>query len=139
MNNVSLVGRLTADPEPKETANGHRFATFSLAVRRPGAKDETDFIPCVAWRQTAEFLVQYFSKGQALGLTGRLASRRYEDKEGKTRTAYEVVADRLEFVEAKRARDVEIAPEPSAEPFSGMAGASGEDFTPLPGDEDLPF
>ena len=103
MNNISLVGRLTADPELKQTQSGISVTSFSIAVDRPGSKDTTDFLPCVAWRQTAEFVCKYFRKGQRIGLIGKLTSRKYEDKNGNPRTAYEVVADHVEFVESKQA------------------------------------
>lgn len=105
MNNISLVGRLTADPELKQTQSGISVTSFSIAVDRPGSKDTTDFLPCVAWRQTAEFVCRYFCKGQRIGLIGKLTSRKYEDKNGNPRTAYEVVADHVEFVESKKASD----------------------------------
>lgn len=139
MNNICLIGRLTADPELRQTQSGISLVRFTLAVERPSNREETDFIPCAAWRQTAEFLSKYFRKGQRVGLTGTLTSRKYTDKDGKPRTAYEVTADRAEFVEARRARDVEIAPEPSAGPFAGMPGASPTEYTELSGDEDFPF
>ena len=90
MNNISLVGRLTADPELKQTQSGISVTSFSIAVDRPGSKDTTDFLPCVAWRQTAEFVCKYFRKGQRIGLIGKLTSRKYEDKNGNPRTAYEL-------------------------------------------------
>ncbi len=105
MNNISLVGRLTADPELKQTQSGISVTSFALAVDRPGSKDQTDFLNIVAWRQTAEFVCRYFHKGQRMGLIGKLTSRPYEDKNGNKRTAYEVVADHVEFVESKKASD----------------------------------
>lgn len=102
MNNISLVGRLTAAPELKQTQSGTSVVSFTLAVDRPGSREQTDFLPCVAWQKTAEFVCKYFGKGQRIGLVGKLTSRLYEDKQGNKRTAYEVVADRVEFVESKQ-------------------------------------
>lgn len=102
MNNISLVGRLTKAPELKQTQSGISVLSFDMAVDRPGSKDQTDFIRCVAWRGTAEFISRYFGKGQRIGVTGMLTTRSYEDKSGNKRTAYEVVADHVEFVESKQ-------------------------------------
>lgn len=101
MNHGSYVGRLTADPELKQTQNRISVCSFTLAIDRPGTRDKTDFINFVAWRQTAEFICKYFRKGQNIGVTGYLSSRQYEDKNGNRRTAFEVVADRAEFVESR--------------------------------------
>lgn len=102
MNHGSYVGRLTADPELKQTQNRIGVCSFTLAIDRPGTRDKTDFINFVAWRQTAEFICKYFRKGQKIALTGYLTSRQYEDKNGNQRTAFEVVVDRAEFVESRQ-------------------------------------
>ena len=95
MNIVSLLGRLTAEVELKHTENQVPVCSFTLAVDRAytpkGQEKQTDFINIVAWRQTAELVSRYFRKGQRMALTGTLQSRRYTDKEGNNRTAYEVV------------------------------------------------
>ena len=129
MNNISLVGRLTADPERKQTQSGISVTSFTLAVDRPGSKDQTDFLPCVAWRQTAEFVCRYFRKGQRIGLIGKLTSRKYEDKNGNPRTAYEVVADHVEFVESKKA---------SEENTTNNTAAAFDEYEEI-ADDDLPF
>lgn len=102
MNHGSYVGRLTADPELKQTQNRISVCSFTLAIDRRVPRDKTDFINFVAWRQTAEFICKYFRKGQNIGVTGYLSSRQYEDKNGNRRTAFEVVADRAEFVESRQ-------------------------------------
>ena len=106
MNVVCLVGRLTADPELRQTPNGTNVCSFSVAVNRAfsGANGErqADFINCVAWRQTAEFISRYFRKGQNIGLNGTIQTRTYQDKDtGKNRTAFEVVINNTYFVESK--------------------------------------
>lgn len=102
LNKVILMGRLTADPEYKTIQNGVACATFRLAVERnyaaQGQQRQADFISCVAWRQTADFVAKYFLKGQMLALEGSLQSRQYEDKQGQKRTAYEVIVSQVYFV-----------------------------------------
>ena len=104
MNNVSLMGRLTADPELKQTYNGVAVLSFCIAVDRPYSKDgnqQADFINIVAWRQTAEFVSKYFSKGQMIALEGCIQTRPYEDKNGNNRIAFEVIARRVCFCGGK--------------------------------------
>lgn len=102
MNSINLIGRLTADVELKTTQSGISVCSFSIAVDRPNVKDTTDFINCVAWRSTAEFISKYFRKGNRIAVTGILTSRTYQDQNGKNRTAFEVVIDRAEFCESKQ-------------------------------------
>ena len=106
MNQIVIMGRLTADPELKETQNGKSVTSFGVAVQRDYTNEqnerEVDFIPVVAWRSTAEFVCRYFAKGQMIALTGRLQSRKYTDKDGNNRTAYDVVADRVYFTGSKQ-------------------------------------
>lgn len=101
INNVILCGRLTAAPELKTTANGQSVTTFSLAVERrfqpKGGEKVTDFITCVAWRNTAEFICRYFKKGEPITVAGEIQTRKYQ-KDGDTRTAVEVVVDYARFV-----------------------------------------
>lgn len=100
------MGRLTADPELKTTASGVSVSAFRVAVDRDhqpkGGDRQADFIPCVAWRQTAEFVSHYFQKGRMIALEGSLQSRNYEDKQGQKRTAYEVIADHIWFCGEKK-------------------------------------
>lgn len=117
LNKVILMGRLVADPELRQTTGGISVATFRIAVdRNYQAKGTTerqaDFIPCVAWRQTADFVSRYFSKGRMIALEGNLQSRNYEDKTGAKRTAYEVIVDQAYFADSKP----EGAAAPSAPP-----------------------
>lgn len=138
-NLVVLTGRLTADPELRYTPSNIPVTTFSIAVSRrykAGEQAEADFINIVAWRQTAEFVTKYFQKGSMIGIEGSIQTRRYVDKEtGKNRTAFEVVANNVQFVESKR----DGAASTDAQPGFSNAGAS--EFTDLSGgaDDDLPF
>ncbi len=109
LNKAILVGRLTADPELKQTPSGVSVCSFSIAINRPysgkGGERQTDFIDIVAWRNTAEFVTRYFCKGNAIGIDGSIQTRSYTDKQGSKRTAFEVVADAVSFVESKNAMD----------------------------------
>lgn len=102
LNRVILMGRMVADPELKQTPNGVSVATFRLAVERnyqPKDSNERlcDFISCVAWRQTGEFITRYFSKGSMIAIEGSIQTRQYQDKNGNKRTAVEVIADQAYF------------------------------------------
>ena len=137
-NLVVLTGRLTADPELKTTTNGIPVTTFSIAVNRnyrAGEEQQTDFINIVAWRQRAEFITKYFKKGSLIGIEGSIQTRRYQDKDGKNRTIYEVVASNVQFADFKSggaSADGEIAP--------SFSNASDSDFVEISGsDDDLPF
>lgn len=101
-NNITLTGRLTAAPELKTTPSGVSVCSFTLAVRRPHQKDATDFIPCQAWRKNAEFLTTYGTKGVMTGVTGVLTTRKWQDKNGNDRIAYEVVCDSVELLESRQ-------------------------------------
>lgn len=100
-NKVILGGRITADPELKQTPQGVSVITFSLAVNRKGTKDTTDFITCVAWRNTAEFISKYFTKGSSIVLDGSIQVRSYQDKDNNKRQAVEVVVTDAYFVDSK--------------------------------------
>lgn len=105
LNNVTLMGRLTADPEIRQTQSGLSVASFRIAVERDTKSENgeraADFINCAAWRQSAEFVSKYFHKGNMIALTGRIQTRNYQDKDGNNRTATEVVADRISFTGEK--------------------------------------
>lgn len=98
-NKVILMGRLCADPELKTTPSGISVTSFRLAINRKMQKDATDFIDVVAWRQCAEFVCKYFTKGKPILVCGSIQSRNWEDKNGNKRTAIEVVADEATFTE----------------------------------------
>ena len=138
-NLVVLTGRLTADPELKTTPNGISVTSFSIAVDRryrSGEERQTDFINIVAWRQSAEFITKYFKKGSLIGIEGSIQTRRYQDKNGNNRTAFEVVANNVQFVESKRDGAAPVAGEPAS-----FSNADVNDFADLGDatDDDLPF
>lgn len=155
MNNVSLIGRLTADPELKHTQSGIASTRFSIAVDRQfvkqGEERQADFINIVAWRQTAEFICKYFSKGQRIAITGSIRTGSFTGQDGNKRYTFEVQADNVEFCEPKRdssgssynnrgndsySRQSYRQEAPAAPSYS--SGDNG-DFVDMPIDEDLPF
>lgn len=99
LNKTILGGRLTATPELKQTPSGTSVCSFSLAISR--SKEETDFIDCVAWKQTAEFIAKYFKKGSSLLIEGSLRKRTWTDNNGTKRYATEVIVDKGYFVDSK--------------------------------------
>jgi single-strand DNA-binding protein len=110
LNHVIIMGRLTRDPELRRTGSGVAVASFTLAVDRDfspkdGSDRETDFIDCVAWRQTGEFVSKYFTKGRMAVVSGRLQIRNWTDKDGNKRRSAEVVADNVYFGDSKRDSD----------------------------------
>ncbi len=110
LNHIVIMGRLTRDPELRRTGSGIAVASFSVAVDRDfggrdGGEKETDFIDCVAWRQTGEFVSKYFTKGRMIVVSGRLQIRSWTDKEGNKRRTAEVVADNCYFGDSKRDND----------------------------------
>ncbi len=152
LNKVILMGRLTRDPELRHTQSQIPVASFTLACdrgysRRDDTQQSVDFINIVAWRNTAEFVSKWFSKGQLVAVSGRLQVRNYKDKDGNNRTATEVVADECFFAESKRdsSQGGGFAPSSdfSAPPMSvgGLNSvSSGSDFEELVGDDgELPF
>lgn len=108
MNRVTLVGNLTRDPELKQTNTGTAVCRFAVACNRryknAEGKYDADFVNCVAWKQTAEFISQWFSKGRPIGIDGHLQSRSYDDKNGERRYVTEVVVDSAEFVGARESQ-----------------------------------
>lgn len=141
MNKAILVGRLTKDPELKTTGSGVSVCSFTIAVNRRFKNAEgnydADFINCVAWRQQAEFLSRYFTKGRMVGICGSIQTRNYE-RDGQRVYVTEVVADEINFVESKS--QSEGAPSASA-PVNNSTPSFGADdgFIPMPADDDLPF
>ena len=110
LNHITIMGRLTRDPELRRTGTGIAVASFTVAVDRDfsgrdGGEKETDFIDCVAWRQTGEFVSKYFTKGRMIVVSGRLQIRSWTDKDGNKRRTAEVVADNCYFGDSKRDSD----------------------------------
>ena len=143
LNTAILMGRLTADPELRYTSSNIPVTSFTLAVDRAyktGEDRQVDFINIVAWRQRAEFVSKWFTKGQLVAVEGSIQTRRYTDKDGNNRTAFEVVANNVHFAER---RDASAAAAPIAQdgaaPAPSFSNTGAEDFSALPGDDDLPF
>ena len=110
LNHITIMGRLTRDPELRTTQSGVSVASFTAAVDRDfggrdGSERQTDFIDCVAWRQTGEFVSKYFRKGSMIVVSGRLQSRKWQDRDGNNRTNWEIVADNVYFGESRRDSD----------------------------------
>ena len=169
LNHIVIMGRLTRDPELRRTGSGIAVASFTLAVDRDFGKNEngereTDFIDCVAWRQTGEFVSKYFTKGRMAVVSGRLQIRSWTDKDGNKRRTAEVVADNVYFGDSRRDSDnagssyggntyggasyggnnyggnAYNAPAPSYGGYSAPAGAPASDFAMLEDDDaQLPF
>ncbi len=147
MNSICLMGRLTGDPELKTTQSGFSVTSFSVAVDRAfRSKDQerqTDFINCVAWRGTAEFISRYFRKGNRIALHGSLQSRSYTANDGSKRTVFEVVVDNAFFCESKGGQsaapnyDSQIPQVSEAKPAFSTANTG--DFEEILSDEELPF
>ena len=102
MNRICIVGRLTKQPELRVTPNGVPVANFTVAVNRR-AKDEVDFIDCVAFKQSAEFITAYGDKGRVVSVEGRLQSRKWEDRDGNKRTSWEIAVDNVELWDKREA------------------------------------
>lgn len=116
LNHIVLMGRLVSDPELRRTGSGIAVASFRLAIDRDfgpkdGSERETDFIDIVAWRNTAEFVSRFFTKGRMAVVSGRLQMRNWTDKEGNKRTTAEVVADNVYFGDSKKDASYQAAPQ----------------------------
>ena len=148
LNHIIIMGRLTRDPELRRTGSGVAVASFTVAVDRDFGKNEngekeTDFIDCVAWRQTGEFVSKYFTKGRMAVVSGRLQIRSWTDKDGNKRRTAEVIADNVYFGDSKRDGEgtgAYAAPAPSYGGYSAPAAAPASDFAMLEDDDaQLPF
>ena len=157
LNHITIMGRLTRDPELRRTGSGIAVASFTLAVDRDFGKNdngerETDFIDCVAWRQTGEFVSKYFTKGRMAVVSGRLQIRNWNDKDGNKRRSAEVVADNVYFGDSRRENETGssfgsygntgaygAAPAPAYGGYSAPS-APASDFAMLDDDDaQLPF
>ena len=148
LNHITIMGRLVRDPELRRTGSGVAVASFTVAVDRDfggrdGGEKETDFIDCVAWRQTGEFVSKYFTKGRMAVVSGRLQIRSWTDKDGNKRRTAEVVADNVYFGDSKRDGDTAggySAPAPAFGGYSAPASNPASDFAMLDDDDaQLPF
>lgn len=144
LNVVVLMGRLVADPELRHTPNNVAVTTFRIAVDRAyskGTDKQADFIDITAWRQTAEFVCRYFTKGSMIAVQGSLRVDNYTDKDGNKRTKYAVQADNVSFCGSKKdnaGANVNVENDDNPAPPSYGNGDAG-DFQALPDDDDLPF
>ena len=130
INKVILMGRLTRDPEMRHTNSGTPVTTFSIVINSGyGENQRTDFVNCLAWNKTAEFVTKYFTKGKMIIVIGRITTRSWETQDGKRAYATEVVANEVSFGETKSSQQTATQPP-----------MQDDDFTPLDEyDEDLPF
>ena len=141
LNHITIMGRLVRDPELRRTGSGIAVASFTVAVDRDfaskdGGEKETDFIDCVAWRSTGEFVSKYFTRGRMIVVSGRLQIRSWTDKDGNKRRTAEVVADNCYFGDSKK-DDSTVKPAPNYVP---PVSADGSDFALLDDDDaQLPF
>lgn len=137
-NKVILIGNMVADPELKQSATGVSVCSFNIAVNRKMAKNgEVDFFNIVAWRQQAEFVCNYFKKGQAILVCGQLQTRSWTDKQGNKRTTVEVVADEVAFVGNKGGNE-EREDKPTQPYIPSAYTSNSQNFEEIPSDG-LPF
>ena len=147
-NLVVLTGRLTGQPELKTTPNGISVCTFGIAVDRAykkGEEKQTDFLNVVAWRQTAEFVSKWFTNGSLIGIEGSIQTRKFTDKNGNNRTAFEIVANNVHFVESKKSSNVDISADPLQDvadklnSFNANNNSASDDMFADVVDNDMPF
>lgn len=144
LNHIVLMGRLTRDPELRRTGSGTAVASFTIAVDRDfapqGQDKETDFIDCVAWRNTAEFVSKYFSKGRMAVVSGRLQIRGWTDKDGNKRRTAEIVADSVYFGDSKKDDSGSSGGGYNVPQHTNPAAAPASDFAMIDDDDaQLPF
>ena len=150
LNNITLMGRLTADTELRQTQSGTATTRFTVAVGRDftpqGQERQADFIDIVVWRQAADFVCKYFQKGSMIAVDGTLQSRNYKDKQGNSRTAVEVVANHISFAGPSKkpgGKSVddggEAPPKGYREPAPAYSQGSADDFAVIDDNDDLPF
>ena len=140
LNKIIIMGRLTRDPELRRTGSGTSVTSFSLACDRDfksqSGEKETDFIEVVAWKNTAEFVSKYFSKGRMAVVEGRLQIRDWTDKAGNKRTTAEVVAGNVYFADSKRSESNDN----QKENFNALSGRLSDDFVPISEEDgEIPF
>lgn len=144
INKAILMGRLTRDPELRHTGSGTPVCSFTVAIDNGyGDNRSTDFINCVAWNKTAEFVEKYFTKGRMIIVVGRIQTRTWEGQDGKKNYATEVVASEVSFGESKRSADENSSFAPSANAalsdVAEMPASQDDDFVTLETNDDLPF
>jgi single-strand DNA-binding protein len=142
LNCAVIMGRLTADPELRQTPSGVAVTRFTVAVERSfvkaGEERKADFINVVAWRQTAEFVTRYFSKGSMIAVQGAIQTGSYE-KDGVKRSTFEIVADNVSFCGSKSESGTSGAPRTPVAAAPSFSNGSVDDFAAMADDDDLPF
>jgi single-strand DNA-binding protein len=142
LNCAVIMGRLTADPELRQTPSGVAVTRFTVAVDRgyvkAGEERKADFITVVAWRQTAEFVTRYFSKGSMIAVQGAIQTGSYE-KDGIKRSTFEIVADNVSFCGSKSESSTGGAPRMNDTAATSFSNGSINDFAAVADDDDLPF
>lgn len=135
MNSIHIIGRIGSEPELKTTQSGIMVCSFSLAVKRPRVKDTTDWLPVVAWRQSAEYISKYAHKGSMVAVSGVLTARKYETTNGENRIAYEVVADSVSILSGNDSSRTSQTPTQDTNEANTAAYA----FEVISADGDIPF
>ena len=138
MNSINLIGNICNDLELKSTNNGKYVCSFNLAVKRPFSKETTDFLPIVCWEKQAETVSKFCHKGDRIAITGTLTSRKYQDKDGNNRTAFDIIAHSVMFLEKKKEDKPNVDVDPANDPLPQFAD-SLEAFQEVDPDEDCPF
>ena len=146
-NKIIIAGRLTADPELRTTPSGRTVTSFSVAVNRRFSRNTegqegqptADFFNVVAWAERAELVSKYFKKGSSICITGRLQNRSWTDQQGNKRYATDIVADEINFVDAKGENPASGSSENYSAPSFSNDGGNSPDFEVMSGDQDLPF
>ena len=143
MNKVILMGRLTRDVEMRQTPNGVSLARFSIAVTRrfknSNGEYDADFINCIAWRKTGEFIARYFQKGSMIAVVGSIQSRSWDGNDGKKQYATEVIVDEAYFTGSKSENSTGSNTDLSDSGLDDLNSQYGEDFATIGDEEDLPF
>ena len=126
LNQIVIMGRLVRDPELRSTQSGTSVATFTVAVERDFGEKQADFIDCVAWRQTGEFVSKYFLKGNMIAVSGSLQSRKWKDRDGNNRTSWEINANQVYFCGSRKdSAPAEYVPV-TAQDFKELDDSDGE-------------
>lgn len=139
MNTINLTGNICNDIELKSTNTGKSVVTLNLAVKRPFTKDTTDFIPLVLWDKNAEYLNNYARKGSKIAVSGKLTTRKYQDKNGYNKTVFEVVADIVEVIEGWNTAQAAYDPAVDQTPNQASTAPVEPNFEPIDTEDDLPF
>lgn len=139
MNTINLTGNICNDLELKQTPGGKSVMNFNLAVKRPFTKDTTDFIPIIVWEQSADYLSKYGRKGSRVAVSGKLTTRKWQDKDGNNRTAFEVVGDTVELMDGKNDAQGSETSNPNTYIPDAYNAPEKPNFEDVRDDDSLPF